>query len=105
MKQLILIACMIVAGAVNAGDPVAGKQVAAPCAACHGADGISPTPENPNLAGQYADYLIHVLREYQSGARANPIMGGMVSTLSPQDIEDVAAWFSSQKGLNILPRE
>ena len=74
-----------------------GKQVAASvCLACHGADGNSPTPANPILAGQHADYLAAQLAAYKSGARANPIMAGMSAALSPDDMRNVAAWFSKQ---------
>ncbi len=72
-----------------------GKQKAATCFACHGADGNSVDPQYPRLAGQYNMYLQQVLHEYKDGQRENPIMKGMVATLSDQDIEDVAAYFSS----------
>ena len=35
------------------GDPQAGSEKAAVCAACHGADGNSINPEWPNLAAQH----------------------------------------------------
>ena len=86
-------------GAIAAGKPEAGKAKAAQvCAACHGADGAKPSaPDQPILAGQYYDYLVKALPDYKSGKRNNPIMKGFVANLSPQDIEDLAAWFSSQK--------
>jgi cytochrome c553 len=74
-----------------------GKQIAATvCAACHGPDGNSPAPANPILAGQHADYLAAQLAAYKSGARANPIMAGMSASLTPEDMRNVAAWFSRQ---------
>lgn len=81
-----------------AGNPEAGKQKAAQvCAACHGPAGDQPTaPENPILAGQHYDYLVKALKDYKSGKRDNPIMKGFAASLSAQDIEDVAAWFSSR---------
>jgi cytochrome c553 len=72
-----------------------GKQKAATCFACHGVDGNSVDPQYPRLAGQYNMYLQQVLHEYKDGQRENPIMKGMVATLSDQDIEDVSAYFSS----------
>ena len=71
-----------------------GKQKAATCFACHGVDGNSVDPQYPRLAGQYNLYLQRVLHEYKDGGRDNPIMKGMVATLSDQDIEDVSAYFS-----------
>jgi cytochrome c553 len=68
------------------------------CAACHGPEGNKPTaPENPILAGQHQDYLAKALKDYKSGKRNNPIMKGFAATLSTQDIENLAAWFASQK--------
>ncbi|MBW4048721.1 MAG: cytochrome c [Proteobacteria bacterium] len=72
-----------------------GKQKAATCFACHGTDGNAVDPQYPRLAGQYNLYLQQALHEYQDGQRNNPIMKGMAATLSNQDIEDVAAYFSS----------
>jgi len=93
--------------ALAGGNAEAGKAKAAQvCAACHSADGSKPTsPQYPVLAGQYYDYLVRVLKDYKSGKRSNPIMRGMASTLSPQDIEDVAAWFSAQPSRLYTPRE
>ncbi len=82
------------ASAANA-DLAAGKQKAAPCEACHGADGNGIAPNYPALAGQYQDYLAQALHEYKSGARNNAIMNGMAAPLTDQDIKDLAAFFSS----------
>jgi cytochrome c553 len=55
------------------------------------------SPENPILASQYADYIVKALSDYKTGKRANPIMKAFADQLKKKDIEDVAAWFSSQK--------
>jgi cytochrome c553 len=85
--------------AVAAGNPESGKAKAAQvCAACHGPDGAKPSaPDQPILAGQHADYLVKTLKDYKSGKRTNPIMQGFASALSTKDMEDLAAWFASQK--------
>ncbi|GAB2582654.1 cytochrome c [Dyella jejuensis] len=72
-----------------------GKTKAAACFACHGADGNAVDPQYPRLAGQYNEYIQQALHEYKDGRRNNPIMKGFAGTLSDQDIEDVAAYFSS----------
>ncbi|HOW62869.1 MAG TPA: c-type cytochrome [Candidatus Contendobacter sp.] len=102
MKKLVVIAatCALLGSAtaaLAAGDPTAGKAKSAVCAACHNADGNSTVTQYPKLAGQSADYLVKQLQEYKSGARVNAIMVGMVAPLSPQDMEDLAAYFSSQQ--------
>jgi cytochrome c553 len=101
MKNLSLIAAVaiIVSAAAHAGDPVAGKAKAKVCAACHGENGISASPDFPKLAGQYYDYLVQAIRAYQTGGRKNPIMSGQAANLKPADIEDLAAYFAAQNGL------
>jgi cytochrome c553 len=84
--------------ALAGGNADAGKAKAAQmCAACHSADGSKPTSaQYPVLAGQYYDYIVRALSDYKAGKRTNPIMKGLASALSEQDIDNVAAWFSSQ---------
>lgn len=74
------------------------KQV---CAACHGADGNSTLAVNPVLAGQLADYTRKQLMNFKSQSgkpveRSNPVMAGMVATLSTDDMRNLAAYFESQ---------
>ncbi len=100
---LVALALLLPAMALAGGDPDAGRTKAQACASCHGADGNATNPQFPRLAGQYESYLLHALRQYKSNARKNPIMNGMVANLSEQDLKDLAAWFSSQKGLHDTP--
>jgi cytochrome c553 len=79
----------------------AGKAKSATCAACHGADGNSPTAMFPRLAGQQQDYLLHSLKAYKSGKRKNPIMAGQVASLSAMDMENLAAYYAAQPGLTV----
>jgi cytochrome c553 len=97
-KSLFLaIAVALVPALASAADLVAGQaKVKQVCAACHGQDGNSPSPDYPKLGGQYPDYLAKALRDYKSGARKNPIMAGFAATLTDKDIDDVAAYFASQ---------
>lgn len=100
---LLLIAgglAMVLASAVHAeGDPEAGQAKAGLCAGCHGADGNSATGMFPRLAGQYGDYIVKQIRDFQRGHRANnEIMAGMAGTIaSVQDAKDIGAYFESQK--------
>jgi cytochrome c553 len=83
------------------GDAEAGQKKSAPCAACHGPKGMSVSPAFPNLAGQNPDYIEAALRHYKNGRRKNPIMQGQVANLTDRDIEDLAAYFASQRGLYV----
>ncbi len=84
-------------------DLAKGQQIASQvCAACHGADGNAPSPANPKLAGQHADYLYKQLVNFvpKQGAkeaeRANAIMAGFAAQLSDADKRNVAAFYASQ---------
>ena len=87
------------------GDAEAGKQVASTtCLACHGMDGNSLVNLYPKLAGQHAGYLEKQLKEFKQGAmtggkqgRNDPIMAGMVMTLTEQQMADVSAFYAEQK--------
>jgi cytochrome c553 len=96
---LIAAAVALSSNAWAGGNAANGKAISEKvCAACHGVDGAKPVaPENPILAGQYSDYLERALLDYKSGKRKNPVMKAMVDPLKRKDIEDLAAWFSSQK--------
>jgi cytochrome c553 len=101
MKKAIYLAVVTLvltgSSALAGGDPQAGKEKSAVCAGCHGADGNSTIGANPRLAGQYESYLLQALKRYKSGQRKDLLMGNMVAKLSPQDMKDLAAWFSSQQ--------
>jgi cytochrome c553 len=79
-----------------AGSKEAGQTKAATCSACHGMDGNSLNPEWPNLASQHGSYITKQLKNFKAGQRANPLMSPMAMILSDQDVDDLAAYFSSQ---------
>jgi cytochrome c553 len=70
--------------------------VAGVCAACHAADGNSMIPVNPKLAQQHPEYILKQLQEFKSGKRANPVMMGFASQLSPEDMRNVAYFVASK---------
>lgn len=101
MKKLVtlslaLCACLVASSLQAAGSAEAGKSKAAVCGACHGIDGNSTGPQFPNLAHQNASYIAAQLNNFKSGKRKNPIMSAQAKDLSEQDIQDLAAYFSSQ---------
>jgi cytochrome c553 len=101
MNQLLIATLLLAlpAAAQARGNVAEGKKKAETvCAACHGPEGNKPsTPDQPILAGQHYDYLVRALTDYKSGRRSNPIMKGFAAPLSKKDIEDLAAFFASQK--------
>jgi cytochrome c553 len=102
MKSLSKVIVLMVAGLLASpaialeGDPQAGEQKAAACAACHGQDGNSAAAANPKLAGQGVPYTVKQLKEFKSGERENAIMKGMAAGLSEQDMYDIAAYYAQQ---------
>ncbi|CAG8868999.1 Cytochrome c4 [Pseudomonas fluorescens] len=92
-----------VAGAANAapviqGDATAGQTKSVVCGACHNPDGNSLAPNFPKLAGQGQRYLEKQLHDIKSGKRVVLEMTGMLAPFDEQDLADIAAYFSSQKG-------
>ena len=76
------------------------------CLACHGTNGVGITADYPTLSGQHRDYLERALHDYQKGGRKNAVMAGMAATLTTQDIEQLAAYYSSQKpALEVVPKK
>ncbi|MCX7555307.1 cytochrome c [Xanthomonadaceae bacterium JHOS43] len=97
LKAFSLVAALVLPFAASAADLEAGKAKSQICQACHGADGNGiGDPQYPLIGGQYADYLAKSLRDYKSGARQNAIMQGFATTLSEDDIVNLAAFYASQ---------
>jgi cytochrome c553 len=109
-RALALLSLGICAGSIQLaaaaeparGDSAKGQSIANKiCASCHGADGNSPTPANPNLAGQIPEYIYKQLVNFRASPgkkaeRENPVMAGMTATLSAEDMRNVAAYYAAQ---------
>lgn len=116
MRGLLLLAGMLLSTSVFAqapaglqdrlkaiaSDPVqlraaidGGKKVTFFCANCHGEDGISKTPDVPNLAGQNPAYLFEQIRKFGSGERKDPFMQGLIKVLKDEERVQAAAYYSS----------
>ncbi len=76
-------------------DPAKGQAISTQvCGACHTADGSRGVPANPIIAGQHPEYLVKQLTEFKAGKRENAIMKGFASTLSDDDMRNVAAFYA-----------
>lgn len=84
---------------VSAADSAAGEQKAEPCANCHGQKGNSSNAQWPNLAAQQPTYLVNQLKAFKAGNRINVMMNSMTANLNNEDINNLAAYFSSQKAV------
>lgn len=74
-----------------------GRQKAQVCAACHGADGNSPSSAVPSLAGQPRQFIVTALYMFREGRRKNALMSPFAEKLSNADFNDLAAFYSSLK--------
>lgn len=115
MKRLFLLAGL--AGAMCAPAALAQAPAGKPdlakaqtiakdlCSACHGTDGNSPSPINPSIAGQPAEYITLQLAHFRSGIRANAVMQGMTAALTPADMQALGAYFSQQKPKGLAAKD
>jgi len=95
-----------VAAAVESNSPLpgadleAGRILAYTCQGCHGISGYKnayPNYRVPKIGGQSAAYLVEALTGYRQGTRQHPTMQAQSLSLSPQQIENVAAYLSTLK--------
>jgi cytochrome c553 len=76
------------------------------CLACHGTNGVGITADYPTISGQHQDYIERALTDYKKGGRKNAVMAGMAAQLTPQDIEQLAAYYARQTpALETLPKK
>jgi cytochrome c553 len=99
MKKLFVVLVLFgLSAQVSAADVKAGERKASLCAACHGLNGVSVSPDVPNLAAQKADYLKAQLKAFREGTRKNPFMNAIAPQLSEEEIDNLIAYFSSLPG-------
>ena len=73
----------------------AGRKATFFCANCHGEEGVSKTPEVPNLAGQNPAYLLEQIRKFGSGERKDQFMQGLIKVLKDEDRVQIALYYAS----------
>jgi cytochrome c553 len=99
LTSLMLLAAVTLPVAASAGgDASTGKTKAFTCMGCHGIpnyNNVYPTYHVPKLGGQHADYIVSALQAYKNGQRSHATMQAQASSLSEQDMQDIAAFFSA----------
>ena len=114
MRTLVFIVGLSLAGLASAQSPVqekikaiqadpaalkaavdAGKKATFFCANCHGEEGISKTPDVPNLAGQNPAYLLEQIRKFGSGERKDKFMQGLIKVLKDEERLQVALFYAA----------
>lgn len=81
------------------GDIKNGEKLSVTCQPCHSADGNSPTPIWPKIAGMSEKYLLKQLHDFkkgQSGPRFEATMLNIIKDLSEQDLKDLSAFYANK---------
>ena len=101
LRQVVLFSLLVISShAYSAGDVERGTARGETCLGCHAIGSytnVYPTYRVPKLGGQHQEYIAAALKAYRSGDRSHSTMSAQASTLSDQDIEDIAAYFASLK--------
>ena len=98
---MLLTTFFLTQAAIAEGDAEAGKELGYTCLGCHGIEGYRnayPSYRVPKLGGQKAGYLVIALKGYRDGTRPHPTMQAQATSLTDQEIEDVAAYLASLGG-------
>jgi len=78
------------------GNPVLGEPRTAVCGGCHGSHGVSTDTATPSLAGQDPQYLARAIKGYRT-TRKNDTMARVVANLTDPEIDDIVAFYATQK--------
>ena len=81
------------------GDAKAGQVKSIPCMGCHAIPGYSnvyPTYHVPRVGGQHPEYIVAALKAYKAKQRSHPTMQAQASSLSEEDMNDIAAFFATK---------
>lgn len=99
----------MLSGTAHAQDATAGSKKVTMCIGCHNIPGYQASfPEIykvPKLAGQNAKYIVSALTEYKKGGRRHPSMRAIATSLSDQDMADVAAWYEQLDKGDAVPEK
>jgi cytochrome c553 len=102
MKQaftLLLALCgvAVLTTSAQAQDAKRGETKAAMCIGCHGIIGYQASfpqvHKVPMISGQGAKYIVSSLNAYKKGERKHPTMRGIATSLTDEDMADLAAYY------------
>jgi cytochrome c553 len=81
------------------GNAQRGETLANTCLGCHGIRDYKnayPNYHVPKLEGQHPEYIVIALQAYRSGERSHLTMHSQASSLSDQDMADIAAYLAGK---------
>ena len=84
-----------------------GEKIAHMCVGCHGIPGYKasvPEVHNvPKISGQNSAYIVASLNAYKKGERKHPSMTGIATSLTEQDMADLAAFYEQHGRSSLKP--
>jgi cytochrome c553 len=97
--RAFFIAALALAAAPAAAQDAAGRNLAAPCAICHGTEGRPAAKESPliPLAGLPKDHIATQMRGFRDGKRPATVMHQIAKGYTDPQIDSIAAWYAAQK--------
>ncbi len=99
LSLVAVFGALVAPQAQAAGDAVRGKTLGYTCLGCHGVENyknVYPTYSVPKLSGQHPEYIVQALKGYKSGERGHATMHAQASSMSDQDMEDVAVYLAGK---------
>ncbi|HKU48152.1 MAG TPA: c-type cytochrome [Burkholderiales bacterium] len=98
MIRSAVLAALLAACSSAALAQQAARNLAAPCAICHGTQG-KPAPDAPliPLAGLPQDHIATQMRAFRDGKRPATVMHQIAKGYTDAQIDALAAWFAAQK--------
>ncbi|KAF0674822.1 c-type cytochrome [Profundibacterium mesophilum] len=94
-RQIADVAAWYGAQQVSASVPAGADPAPAPCAACHGEDGIAVVEDAPNLAGETNIYIDTQLKAFRGGKREHEVMSPIAAELTDTEIRAFADWYGA----------
>ena len=95
--------CLILSGCLLAGNSqatslfVGESKAAAVCSQCHGLRQPSADAPFPSLAGRDLEYLKKAIKQYRDKTRVAELMNNIAGSLTDNDINDIATYYSRLK--------
>ena len=99
MRAFIFAAAAALAAAPAFAQDNQARNLAAPCAICHGTEGRALTKDSPliPLAGLPRDHIATQMRAFRDGKRPATVMHQIARGYTDPQIDSLAAWFATQK--------
>jgi len=97
MRVPVIAAAALLAAFPAAAQDTASRNLAAPCAICHGTEGRAVTKDVIPLAGLPKDHIAAQMKAFRDGKRPATVMHQIAKGYTDPQIDALAAWFAAQK--------